>query len=200
MSDTTAKAPTRVFVAEDEAIIRLDIVETLQALGFEVVGECGRGDEAEALIREIAPDVAILDIKMPGRTGIEVAAALTADLTCAVVILSAFSQQPLVEDAVAAGVYSYLLKPFQRSELAVQIQVAQARYEQMKSLANEVDDLSQRLADRVVLDRAKGVLIDTHGMSEADAMRFLQKAAMDHRQPVREVASGVLAGEITPSG
>lgn len=196
MSDTAA--PTRVFVAEDEAIIRLDIVETLQALGFEVVGECGRGDEAEALIRELEPDVAILDIKMPGKTGIEVAAALTEDLVCAVVILSAFSQQPLVEDAVAAGVYSYLLKPFHRSELAVQIQVAQARYEQMKGLAGEVEDLAQRLADRVVLDRAKGVLIDTHGLNEAGAMRFLQKAAMDHRRPVREVAAEVLAGVITP--
>ena len=189
---------TTVFVAEDEAIIRLDIVETLEALDFEVVGQCGRGDEAEALIRELAPDVAILDIKMPGRTGIEAAEALTADHVCAVVILSAFSQRSLVEDAVAAGVYAYLLKPFQRSELAVQIEVALARYRQMAELSGQVDDLEQRLADRVVLDRAKGVLIDTHGMSEADAMRFVQKAAMNQRRPVRDVASDVLNGALLP--
>lgn len=199
MSDAgDATERTTVFVAEDEAIIRLDIVETLDALDFAVVGQCGRGDEAEALIRELAPDVAILDIKMPGRTGIEVAEALTADHVCAVVILSAFSQRSLVEDAVAAGVYAYLLKPFQRSELAVQIEVALARYRQMSELSGQVDDLEQRLADRVVLDRAKGVLIDTHGMSEADAMRFMQKAAMNQRRPVRDVASDVLNGVLLP--
>lgn len=195
---TNTDDPIRVFVAEDEAIIRLDIVETLQALGFEVVGECGRGDEAESLIRELQPDVAILDIKMPGRTGIEVAKAVTEDLVCAVVILSAFSQKSLVGDAVAAGVFAYLLKPFQRSELAVQIEVALARYRELRSKAAEVGDLEQRLADRVIMDRAKGVLIDTHGMSEADAMRFVQKAAMDDRRPVRDVAADVLDGTLLP--
>lgn len=189
---------TTVFVAEDEAIIRLDIVETLEALGFVVVGQCGRGDEAEALIRELQPQVAILDIKMPGRTGIEVAKALTGDLVCAVVILSAFSQKTLVDDAVAAGVFAYLLKPFQRSELAVQIEVALARYNQLRDKAGEVEDLEQRLADRVVLDRAKGVLIDKHGLSEADAMRFVQQAAMNNRRPVREVATEILDGSLSP--
>lgn len=194
MSDTK----TRVFVAEDEAIIRLDLVETLEALDFEVVGQCGRGDEAEALIRDLAPDVAILDIKMPGRTGIEVAQALTDDAVCAVVILSAFSQRSLVEDAVGAGVYAYLLKPFQRSELAVQIEVALARFRQLAELSEQLGDLEQRLADRVLLDRAKGVLIDTHGLSEAAAMRFVQKAAMDQRRPVRDVAEEVLEGRLVP--
>lgn len=192
------ESATTVFVAEDEAIIRLDIVETLEALGFEVVGQCGRGDEAEELIRELQPQVAILDIKMPGRTGIEVARALTDDLVCAVVILSAFSQKPLVEDAVAAGVFAYLLKPFQRSELAVQIEVALARYRQLRDKAGEVEDLEQRLADRVILDRAKGVLIDKHGLSEADAMRFVQQEAMNQRRPVRDVAAEVLDGVIVP--
>ena len=193
-----SEASTRVFVAEDEAIIRLDLVETLEALGFEVVGQCGRGDEAEAMIRELRPDVAILDIKMPGRTGIEVAESLSVDTFCAIVILSAFSQRALVEDAVSAGVYAYLLKPFQRSELAVQIEVALARHRQMAELAGQVGDLEQRLADRVLLDRAKGVLIDTHGLSEAAAMRFVQKAAMDQRRPVRDVANDVLEGSLTP--
>lgn len=197
--DEVAPAPaTTVFVAEDEAIIRLDIVETLEALGFAVVGQCGRGDEAEALIRELRPQVAILDIKMPGRTGIEVAKALTDDLVCAVVILSAFSQKTLVDDAVAAGVFAYLLKPFQRSELAVQIEVALARYNQLRDKASEVEDLEQRLADRVVLDRAKGLLIDKHGLSEADAMRFVQQEAMNNRRPVREVATQILDGSLTP--
>lgn len=192
------ESATTVFVAEDEAIIRLDIVETLEALGFQVVGQCGRGDEAEALIRELQPDVAILDIKMPGRTGIEVAQALTDELVCAVVILSAFSQRSLVEDAVAAGVFAYLLKPFQRSELAVQIEVALARYRQLRDKAGEVEELEQRLADRVILDRAKGVLIDKHRLSEADAMRFVQQEAMNQRRPVRDVAAEILNGQIVP--
>ncbi|MEM7096391.1 MAG: response regulator [Actinomycetota bacterium] len=189
---------TRVFVAEDEAIIRLDIVETLEALEFEVVGQSGRGDEAEEMIRDLLPDVAVLDVKMPGQTGIEVAKSLTDDLVCGVVILSAFSQKPLVDDAVAAGVFAYLLKPFQRSELAAQIAVAQARYRDLVARAGEIDDLEQRLADRVVLDRAKGVLIDQHGLSEADAMRFVQKEAMDQRRPVRDVANDVLLGALAP--
>lgn len=199
MSDVAVHGSNvRVFVAEDEAIIRLDIVETLESMGFDVVGECGRGDQAEALIRELRPDVAILDIKMPGRTGIEVAKVLTEDLVCAVVILSAFSQRGLVDEAIEAGVLSYLIKPFQRSELAVQIEVARARHMQMKALAVEVDQLSQRLADRVLLDRAKGILIDQHGLGEADAMRFIQKRAMDQRRAVRDVAAEVLDGTLAP--
>ena len=136
---------TTVFVAEDEAIIRLDIVETLMSMGYEVVGEASRGDEAEAAIRAAQPDVAILDIKMPGRTGIEVAKSLTDDLVCAVVILSAFSQRGLVDEAIEAGVLAYLIKPFHRNELSVQIGVALARHRQMKALADEVTDLNQRL-------------------------------------------------------
>lgn len=188
----------RVFVAEDEAIIRLDIVETLMSMGFDVVGQASRGDDAEQKIRDLKPDVAILDIKMPGKTGIEVAKALTDELICAVVVLSAFSQRGLVDEAIEAGVLAYLIKPFQRNEIAVQIEVAQARYRQMKELASEVENLNQRLSDRVILDRAKGVLIDEHGMGEAEAMRFVQKRAMDDRRPVRDVASDVLEGTLTP--
>lgn len=188
----------RVFVAEDEAIIRLDIVETLMSMGFDVIGQASRGDDAEAQIRELEPDVAILDIKMPGNTGIEVARSLTKDLVCAVVILSAFSQRGLVDEAVEAGVLAYLIKPFQRHEMAVQIEVARARHAQMKGLSDEVTNLNQRLSDRVLLDRAKGILIDEHGLGEAEAMRFVQKRAMDERRSVRDVASDVLDGALKP--
>jgi len=187
-----------IYVAEDEAIIRLDIVETLTSMGFEVVGQSARGDEAEGQIRELEPDVAILDIQMPGKTGIEVARGLTEDLVCAVVILSAFSQRGLVDEAIDAGVLSYLIKPFQRTELAVQIEVARARHHQMKSLSGEVAQLNLKLEDRVKLDRAKGVLIDQHGLGEAEAMRFVQKLAMDQRRAVRDVAAEILDGTITP--
>lgn len=188
----------RVYVAEDEAIIRLDIVETLGSMGFDVVGQAARGDVAEREIRDLRPDVAILDIKMPGRTGIEVARALTDELVCAVVILSAFSQRGLVDEAIEAGVLAYLIKPFQRNEIAVQIEVARARYKQMKELAGEVEQLERRLSDRVLLDRAKGVLIDQHGMGEAEAMRFVQKRAMDERRAVRDIAAEILDGSLTP--
>ena len=198
VSETTEGQGIRVFVAEDEAIIRLDIVETLSSMGFEVVGQSARGDDAETQIRELVPDVAILDIKMPGRTGIEVARSLTDDLVCAVVILSAFSQRGLVEEAIDAGVLAYLIKPFQRNEISVQIGVARARHQQMKHLADEVDSLHQRLSDRVLLDRAKGVLIDNHGLGEAEAMRFVQKRAMDQRRAVRDVASDILDGSLEP--
>jgi response regulator NasT len=191
-------AGTRVFIAEDEAIIRLDLAETLSSLGFDVVGEAGRGDEAEAKIRELRPDVAILDIKMPGLSGLEVARALTADLTCAVVVLSAFSQRALVEEAADAGVMAYLIKPFQRGELVASISVARARHRQMTGLAGEVEQLGRRLSDRVITGRAKGVLIDRHAMGEAEAMRFLQKTAMDRRLAVRDVAAQVMSGEISP--
>ena len=198
VSETTEGQGIRVFVAEDEAIIRLDIVETLSSMGFEVVGQSARGDDAETQVRELVPDVAILDIKMPGRTGIEVARSLTDDLVCAVVILSAFSQRGLVEEAIDAGVLAYLIKPFQRNEISVQIEVARARHQQMKELADEVDSLHQRLSDRVLLDRAKGVLIDNHGLGEAEAMRFVQKRAMDQRRAVRHVASDILDGSLEP--
>ena len=198
MSDNTEGQRIRVFVAEDEAIIRLDIVETLTSMGFDVVGQAARGDDAEEQIRELVPEVAIVDVKMPGKTGIEVARSLTNDLVCAVVILSAFSQRGLVDEAIDAGVLAYLIKPFQRNEIAVQIEVARARHQQMKDLASEVDSLSQRLSDRVLLDRAKGVLIDEYGLGEAEAMRFVQKQAMDQRRSVRDVAAEVLDGSLTP--
>lgn len=191
-TDERPGAGITVFLAEDEAVIRLDLHETLSDMGYLVVGETGRGDEAEDLIRALKPDLAILDIKMPGRTGVEVAESLSADRVCALVVLSAFSQLSLVEQAAEAGVLAYLLKPFQRSELAVSIGVALARHNEMVAMAGEVDQLERRLADRVLYDRAKGILIDQQGFSEADAMRALQKMAMDQRRPAREVAAEII--------
>lgn len=188
-----------VVIAEDEAIIRLDLSETLSSMGFQVIGETGRGDEAEELVRRLEPDVAILDVKMPGRTGIEVAEALCADRTCAVVVLSAFSQRKLVEDAAQAGVMAYLLKPYQRAELATAINVARVRNLDMRELAGEVKELEQRLADRKLYDRAKGRLIDEYGKSESDSMKYIQKMAMDNRSPAREIAQQIIDGSIKPS-
>lgn len=190
--------PISVYVAEDESIIRLDLVETLDVLGFQVLGHSGRGDEAERQIRHLVPDVAILDVKMPGQTGVELAESLMADRVCACVIVSAFSQQALIDAAVDAGVFAYLLKPFQRNELSAQINVALARFRQLSDLDDELRDVNQRLADRVVMDRAKGRLIDDYGLGEAEAMRFLQQAAMNQRRPVRDIATDVLAGDLAP--
>lgn len=196
MSDNVDE-PIEVFVAEDEAIIRLDIVETLKSLGFIVTGEASHGDEVEAQVRDLRPDVALLDVQMPGKSGIEIARTLTEDRVCAVVILSAFSQDSLVQEAIDAGVGAYLLKPFQKTEVAVQIKVALARFADSQTLAGEVTNLQQRLSDRVILDRAKGILIDKHAMGEAQAMKYLQRRAMDERRAVRLVAKDLLDGTIT---
>lgn len=195
MSEVDEK-PISVFVAEDEAIIRLDIVETLKSLGFSVIGEASHGDEVEDQVRELLPDVALLDVQMPGKSGIEIAQTLTRERVCAVVILSAFSQDGLVQEAIDAGVGAYLLKPFQKTEVAVQIRVALARFADSQFLAGEVTTLQQRLSDRVILDRAKGVLIDQYAMGEAEAMKYLQRRAMNERRTVRLVAKDLLDGTI----
>lgn len=189
--------PIRVFVAEDESIIRLDIVETLNSLGFEVIGQSAHGDEVEAAVRELKPDVVLLDVQMPGRTGIEIAESLCADRVCAVVILSAFSQDGLVEEAIAAGVQAYLLKPFQKTEVAVAIRVGLARFYETQELVGELDTVQRRLSDRVLIDRAKGRLIDEHGMGESEAMKYLQRRAMNERRAARHVARDLLDGTIS---
>lgn len=180
-------------IAEDEAIIRLDLKETLVDEGYEVVGEASRGDEAVVLVRELRPDVAILDIKMPGVDGLTAAAEITAERMCAVLILTAFSQRELVAKARDAGAMAYLVKPFERSELVPAVELAIARHAEMVALANEVGDLTERLEARKVLDRAKGRLMDTQGLSEADAYRHLQQRAMAERRSMREVAEEILA-------
>ena len=190
--------PVRVVSAEDEAIIRLDLKEILEEEGYEVVGETGRGDEAIRLVRELKPDLAILDIKMPGMDGLTAARTIAGDRLAAVLILTAFSQHDLVEQARDAGALAYLVKPFQTSDLLPAIVTALGRFEQIVALEQENADLAERLEARKIIDRAKGRLMDEHAMSEAEAWRFLQKRAMDSRRKIHEIAGDVVAGAVTP--
>ncbi|HEY9557656.1 MAG TPA: response regulator [Acidimicrobiales bacterium] len=189
---------TRVVIAEDEAIIRLDLKETLQEEGYDVVGETGRGDEAVQLVRDLAPDLAILDIKMPGIDGLEAAREITADRKAAVLILTAFSQRDLIEQARDAGALAYLVKPFQRSELIPAVEVALGRFREMQALSDQNSTLEEQLETRKIVDRAKGILMDAHGMSESDAFSWVQKRAMQDRRTMRAVAEQVIAGELAP--
>ncbi len=188
----------RVVVAEDEAIIRLDLVETLREEGFDVVADTGRGDEAVGLVAEHRPDVAILDVKMPGIDGIEAARQIAPQRGTAVVILTAFSQRELIEEAREAGAMTYLVKPYRRDALVPAVELALARFREMEALEGRVGDLEDRLEVRKLLDRAKGLLIDGHGMSEQDAFVFIQRTAMSQRRTMRDVAGEVLAGRIAP--
>jgi AmiR/NasT family two-component response regulator len=188
----------RVVLAEDEAIIRLDLRETLEDEGYEVVGETGRGDEAVALVKELAPDLAILDIKMPGLDGLTAAREITSERRAAVLILTAFSQRHLVERARDAGALAYLVKPFQRSELIPAIEVALGRFKEVKALETEVRGLEEQLETRRLVDRAKGVLMDQHGLGEAAAFTFIQRRAMQERATMRVIAQQVIDGTLRP--
>lgn len=190
--------PVRVVVAEDEAIIRLDLVETLRAEGYDVVADTGRGDEAVALVAEHEPDVALLDIKMPGLDGVAAARRIAAGRGTAVVILSAFSQRELIEEATEAGAMTYLVKPYQRSDLAPAIETALARFRESRALEDQVGELRERLEVRKLVDRAKGRLMDEHDMGEHDAFRWLQQQAMTGRQRMDDVARAVLDGTLAP--
>jgi response regulator NasT len=190
--------PVRVVIAEDEAIVRLDLKEILEEEGYEVVGETGRGDEAVALVREHDPDVAILDIKMPGMDGLSAAREITGEQRAAVVILTAFSQRNLIEEARDAGAISYLLKPFQRNELIPAIEVALGRFTEMKALKNEVNSLEEQLETRKVVDRAKGILMDQHGMGENDAFTFIRETAMRRRMTLKAIGQLIVDGEVAP--
>ncbi len=195
LSDTRA---VRVVVAEDEAIIRLDLVETLEEAGFEVLADTGRGDQILDLVTEHRPDVALLDIKMPGLDGIEAARMITSRRLCAVVILTAFSQSHLIEGAREAGAMSYLVKPFRRESLLPAIDLALARFRELGALEGLVGELEERLEVRKLLDRAKGYLIDTYGLSEKDAFTFIQRSAMSQRRTMRDIAQDVLNRHLTP--
>ncbi|MFM7068599.1 MAG: ANTAR domain-containing response regulator [Actinomycetes bacterium] len=190
--------PTRVVVAEDEAIIRMDLRELLQEEGYEVVAECGRGDEAVELVRTHTPDVALLDIKMPGLDGISAARAISDERLAAVVLVSAFSQRELIEEASDAGVHGYVVKPFERHDLAPAIEVALARFRQQQQLLAQAEGAEGRLADRKSVDRAKGILMDRHGMSEHDAFTFVQQTAMKERRTMRSVAEQIVDGTLVP--
>jgi AmiR/NasT family two-component response regulator len=189
----TAEAdPIRVVIAEDEAIIRLDLKESLGDEGYVVVGEAATGHEAVELVRSLSPDVVILDVKMPGKDGIEAAAEINADRLAAVLLLTAFSQRDLIQQASDAGVLAYLVKPFQRSELVPAIEMALGRFRDIRALEEEAAELQDRLEIRKLIDRAKGMLMDSKSMSEGDAYRLLQQRAMEQRSTMKAVAQSVL--------
>ena len=188
----------RVVIAEDEAIIRLDLRETLEEEGYEVVGESGRGDHALDLVRELKPDIAILDIKMPHMDGLEAARIITQERICGVLMLTAFSQREVVEDARDAGALAYLVKPYQKSDLIPAIEVAIGRFRELQHLSGEVDALGEQLEARKLIDRAKGLLIDEAGMKESEAFTFIQRTAMSERTRMRDVAERIIAGTLRP--
>ena len=187
-----------VVIAEDEAIIRLDLREMLEEEGYVVVGETGRGDEAVQLVEEHSPDLCIFDIKMPGMDGLAAAREVSVGRKAAVVILTAFSQRHLIEEARDAGVLSYLVKPFQREELVSAIEVALGRFEEILQLDATVRELEEKLEVRKAVDRAKGVLMDGHGLAEADAFAFVQKTAMSERSSMLDVANRVISEDLVP--
>ena len=189
---------TRVVIAEDEAIIRLDLKELIDDEGYDFVRETVRLDEVIELVRQHQPDLVILDIKMPGMDGLSAARHITSERLAAVLILTAFSQRDLVEQARDAGALAYLVKPFQKSDLIPAIEMALGRYAELASLERDVGDLADRLEARKTIDRAKGVLMDQHGKTEQEAWRFLQQQAMHNRVKVHDVARRVIDGEVTP--
>ena len=188
----------RVVIAEDEAIIRLDLKEILEEEGYEVVGETGRGDEAVELVSEMRPDVVILDIKMPVMDGLTAAKVIADERMAAVLILTAFSQRVLVEEARDVGALAYLVKPFQRNELVPAIEMALGRFRQIRELESENRNLEEQLETRRIVDRAKSRLMDGHGLPEAEAFSFIQRTAMRERLTMRAVAQRLLDGEIQP--
>ena len=189
MSEETRK---RVLVAEDESIIRMDIVETLREAGFEVVAEAGDGEQAVALATEHMPDIIVMDIKMPNMDGIEAAERIQA-LRIPVVLLTAFSQKELVERATEAGAMAYVVKPFSPSDLLPAIEIALSRHAQIGVLESEIADLQERLETRKLVDRAKGLLISKNLVKdEPDAFRWIQKSSMDRRLTMAQVAKTVI--------
>lgn len=194
MSNTAPSSSTakRVIVAEDESLIRIDVVETLRDNGFEVIAEAADGEKAVALAEELKPDLVVMDVKMPLMDGISAAEILTKRKIAPVVLLTAFSQRELVERASEAGALAYVVKPFTPNDLIPAIDIALGRYAQIQALEEEVADMAERLETRKVLDRAKGILNNTMGLTEPEAFRWIQKASMDRRLTMKEVAQTVI--------
>ena len=187
-----SKSPFRVVIAEDEALIRLDLKEMLEEEGYEVSGEAGDGETAVKLAVDLRPDLVILDVKMPVLDGLSAAEQIAADRVAPVVILTAFSQRELVDRARDAGAMAYLVKPFTKADLVPAIEMAVSRFQELRALESEVGSLRDRLEVRKLLDRAKGALQTEHGMTEPEAFRWIQKTSMDRRIGMREVAQAVL--------
>ena len=185
--------PRRVLVAEDEAIIRLDLKEMLEEEGYAVVGEAGDGEEAVALADKLRPDLVILDVKMPKLDGIAAAERIAGERVAPVVILTAFGQRDLVERAREAGAMAYLVKPFQKKDLVPTIEMATSRFAEIVALEQEVGGLQERLEARKTVERAKGVLMTEHAMTEPEACRWIQRTALARRPTMRAVAEAVLA-------
>jgi AmiR/NasT family two-component response regulator len=185
----------RVLIAEDEALIRLDLREMLEEEGFDVVGEAADGEQAVALATKLQPDLVICDVKMPKMDGIQAAAQITEARIAPVVMLTAFSQRDLIERARDAGAMAYLVKPFQKRDLLPAIEMATSRFAEIRALEAEVTGLRERLEARKLIERAKGTLMTKHGLSEPEAFRWIQRAAMDNRTSMRSVAELVLSGD-----
>ena len=193
---TISRSPVRIVVAEDEALIRMDLIEMLAEAGYEIIAQAGDGAQAIELVQEHKPDLAILDVKMPILDGISAAEEIIA--TCPVLMLTAFSQRELVDRARDAGVMAYVLKPFTINDLLPAIEIAISRHLQMKSLAAEVADLHDRLETRKIIDRAKGILMAALNLTEPQAFSWIQKAAMDRRLTMKEVAQAVISPDAVP--
>lgn len=187
------KKPARVLVAEDEALIRLDLVELLTDEGFEVVGQATDGEEAVALARELEPDLVIMDVKMPKMDGISAAEIIAEERIAPVVMLTAFSQRDLVERARDAGAMAYVVKPFDASDVVPAIEIAMGRFAEIKAIEDELANLEDRFESRKIIDQAKGILQVNLGLTEPEAFRWIQKTAMDLRKSMREVAEGVIS-------
>ena len=190
--DPVRPEPVRIVLAEDEAIIRLDLRETLEEEGYLVVGETSRGDQVLDLVRELRPDVAILDVKMPGTDGITAAGQIRDERLCAVLLLTAFSQRDLIARAADAGALAYLVKPFERAELVPAVEVALVRFKELVELNHQVERAEARLEARKAIDRAKGRLMDVCSMSEADAYSLIQHRAMGGRRSMAEVSAEII--------
>ncbi len=185
-------ARTRVIIADDESIIRMDLREMLTTLGYLVVGEVGDGRSAVNLARELRPDLVIMDVKMPDMDGIEAARVLTGEKIAPVLLLTAFGQRELVDRAKEAGVVGYLVKPFRESDFTPAIEVALARFSEFRELEAEMDDLKDALETRKVVDRAKGILMERDGLGEQESFRRIQKMSMNTRKPMREIAEAIV--------
>ncbi|MGI8626314.1 MAG: ANTAR domain-containing response regulator [Geodermatophilaceae bacterium] len=194
-TDVVLATGRRVLIAEDEALIRLDLKEMLEEEGYQVVGEAGDGAQAVALAAELRPDLVILDVQMPVLDGLAAAEEISAERIAPVIILTAFNQRDLVERARVAGSMAYLVKPFQKHDLVPAIEMAVSRYTELVALETEVSDLTERLEARKAIDRAKGQLMAQRSCSEPEAFRWIQRAAMDRRQSMRSIAEAILAGD-----